>query len=152
MAASLLALAAASVFLALNAYSPSPAVVLAAQASGVLFVGAGVFALAAGLGSFVLARPQMALPVLLAVAIAVAVFAAHLYVINSPPTDQCTSTCAGGVNMGGSGVGCEPWRVAAPIGCAAMSEMSATATSGAQNLDLRMEGAPCDEAGRATGA
>ncbi len=88
---SLLGLVAVAVLAALNAYSPSPMIVLGAQAAaGILLVG-GLVALVAGIAHFARNRPDLKWPVLFAILAAALVFGAHLYVINSPPTLQCSS-------------------------------------------------------------
>ncbi|MDV3277472.1 MAG: glycosyltransferase family 39 protein [Nitrososphaerales archaeon] len=87
--ASLLALC---LFLILNAHSPSAYFVVAAQASAVLATLGAAAAVIAGARHFTLTRPEMRWAVLFLVLVSVAVFGAHLYVINSPPTTQCTNS------------------------------------------------------------
>ncbi|MDG6900938.1 MAG: glycosyltransferase family 39 protein [Nitrososphaerota archaeon] len=87
-----LGLLALALLLFLNAYSSSGWLVLGAQTAAGVFAGGLLIALVAGLRHAWIARPDLRKPVLFVVIIAVAVFAAHMYVINSPPTDQCTNS------------------------------------------------------------
>jgi predicted membrane-bound dolichyl-phosphate-mannose-protein mannosyltransferase len=80
-----------AVLLFLNAHSSSGWLVLGAQTAAGIFAGGLVVSLAAGITHAWVARPDLRKPLAFVVLIAVAVFAAHMYVINSPPTDQCTN-------------------------------------------------------------
>ncbi|MDV3244474.1 MAG: glycosyltransferase family 39 protein [Nitrososphaerales archaeon] len=92
VAVALLGLLVVAVLAGLNAGSPSALVVLLAQDFASVSLGAGLTALIAGLRHVSIVRPDLHRPVLFAIIVAGMVFAAHLYVINSPPTSQCTSS------------------------------------------------------------
>ena len=80
-----------ALFLFLNAHSSSGWFVLGAQTAAGVFAGGLLVALAAGLKHGWSTRPALRKPLVFMVLIGLAVFAAHMYGINSPPTDQCTS-------------------------------------------------------------
>jgi len=81
-----------AVFLFLNAHSSSAWLVTGAQAAAGLFAGGLLVSLVAGFRHGWTTRPDLRKPLVFMVVIALAVFAAHMYVINSPPTSQCTDS------------------------------------------------------------
>ncbi|MDG6898738.1 MAG: glycosyltransferase family 39 protein [Nitrososphaerota archaeon] len=98
-ALSLLSLALACAFVALDARSPSAALVLSAQGSTALATALGLASVLAGSVHVFRVRKDLRMPLLFAVLISVAVFGAHMYVINSPPTAQCSSSAKLGCIM-----------------------------------------------------
>lgn len=88
-----------AVVLFLNAYSKSDFLVPVAQAFAGVFAGGLLIALFGALKHGWTARPDLRRPILFAVIIGVSIFAAHMYVINSPPTSQCSSSTKPGCVM-----------------------------------------------------
>jgi len=81
-----------AILLFLNAASHSPWLVFGAQTAAGVFAGGLLIALVAGLMHGWSSRPDLRRPLLFMVGISLAIFAAHMYVINSPPTSQCTNS------------------------------------------------------------
>jgi 4-amino-4-deoxy-L-arabinose transferase-like glycosyltransferase len=72
--------------LSANAEAPSGLLVAAAQVLAVLSLGSAALAVASGVVLVYVGRPDLRRPLVFVVILTFAVFAAHLYIINDPPT------------------------------------------------------------------
>jgi len=90
----LLALLATCIILAFNAHAPSSALTASAEVLTAAAFLLGVLALVTGLETLTHSRPNLTRPLIFLLIITLAVFAAHMYIINAPPVSAGQSCAA----------------------------------------------------------